>query len=94
MEESARKTAIKERFGEQNARAAAARVEPLTEAQLRYLRSLATKVSRERFDEALAMAIKGSNVPTRRPDEKTQQVVERLTNAVARKMISALSGRR
>lgn len=69
-------------------------MEPLTEAQLRYLSSLATKVSRELFDELFATAIKGSKVPARGPDEKTQQVVGRLTKAVARKMISVLSARR
>lgn len=94
MPEAARKAANKERFAERNARAATAGLEPPTEAQLRYLSSLAATVSRERFDDLFAMAVKGSKVPARGPDEKTQQVVERLTKAVARKMISALSGRR
>jgi len=92
--EAVRKAANKQRFAERNARAAAANVEPLSDAQRRYLSSLATKVSRERFDEELAAAIKGTGVPARAQGEKTQEIVARLTNSVARKMISALSGRR
>jgi hypothetical protein len=93
-EVTAKKAASNARYAEKQQRAASAKTEPLTEAQLRYLRTLVTKVSRERFDEDLQRATKGSKVDPRQPDEKTQQVIERLTKDVARKLISALSGER
>lgn len=70
----------------------AANREPLTAAQLNYLRKLVTKVSRERFDQAFSFAIRGSAVRPRHADEKTAQVIERLTKPTARKLISALVG--
>ena len=73
-------------------REAAAKSEPLTAAQLSYLRKLVAKVSRERFDQAFSLAIRGSAVGPRHADEKTAQVIERLTKPTARKLISALVG--
>jgi hypothetical protein len=73
-------------------REAAAKREPITEAQLGYLRNLVTKVSSERFDQAFTLAIRGSVVEPRRDNEKTAQVIERLTKPAARKLISDLVG--
>lgn len=79
--------------GAKRPRASTSKAEPITAPQLNYLSSLATKVSRERFDEDFARAREGSAVAARQPEEKTQQVVERCTKDVARKLITALSGR-
>lgn len=91
-EEEQRKAANKARYAEQRERSAKAKAEPLTGPQLNYLRTLVTKVSRERFDEDFARATKGSAVAPRAPEEKTQQVIERLTRDAARKLITALKG--
>lgn len=91
--EKARKEANAAQYAQKRERSAAAKTEPLTEPQLKYLSSLATKVGRERFDEDFARARAGSTVEARMPEETTQQVVERLTKDVARKVITALSGR-
>lgn len=71
---------------------AAQRRAPITPAQLGYLQKLVTSVSRQQFDEALTSAVKGSPVEARRPDEKTAQVIERMTKLTARKLIAALVG--
>lgn len=92
--DAARKAASAAANAERRARTAAAKTEPLSSAQRNYLQTLATKCSRERFDEDLARAIKGTGVPARQPDEKTAQIIERLTRDVARKLISALTGER
>jgi hypothetical protein len=92
--ERVRKAANDAVYAERRARSAAAKEEPLSDAQLSYLRSLVTKVSRERFDDDLTRAIKGSSVLPGKPDERTQQVIERLSRDVARKLISALKGER
>ena len=73
-------------------RDAAAKREPLTEAQLNYLRELVTNLSQERFDQALSSAIRGSDVELRQPGEKTAQLIQRLTKPTARLLITALVG--
>jgi hypothetical protein len=88
------KAANRVKHAEQRERTAKAKTELLTSPQLNYLRTLASKVSRERFDEDFARAIKGSTVAPRSADEKTQQVIERLTKDAARKLITALKGSR
>lgn len=93
-QQAERKADNKVRYAEQRERAAKAKVEPLTAAQLGYLRTLVTKVSRERFDELFAKAIKGSSIAPRHNEEKTQEVIERLTKDAARRLISALKGSR
>lgn len=87
-----RKAANKILYAEQRERSAKAKAEPLTAPQLSYLRTLVTKVSRDRFDEDFARAIKGSSVVPKAADETTQQVIERLTKDAARKLITALKG--
>jgi hypothetical protein len=91
-QEKERKAANKMQYAEQRARSAQAKTEPLTAPQLSYLRTLVTKVCRDRFDEDFARAIKGSSIAPRAADEKTQQVIERLTKDAARKLITALKG--
>lgn len=72
------------------ARAAAAKVEPATEAQLRYLRSLVAKVGLARFAEEFDSAIKGTTITAREPGERSTTMITRLTKAAARKLITAL----
>lgn len=71
-------------------RAAAAKSEPITEAQLRYLTTLVTKASKERFDAEFAAAIKGTTIAARTPEEKTMYAVKRLSKGAARKLITGL----
>lgn len=91
--EKARKAVNDAAWAQKRERSAAAKTEPLTDPQLRYLSSLVTKVSRERFDDDFDRAHKGSSVEARSPEEEPQQVIGRLTKDVARKLITALSGR-
>ncbi len=69
---------------------AKARKEPVTEAQARYLASLASKISRERFDELYAAAAQRSGIEQRQPEEKTAAMIARLTKATARQLITSL----
>ncbi|QRP43038.1 hypothetical protein [Amycolatopsis sp. FDAARGOS 1241] len=80
-------------YGERRERAAAAKREPITPAQLQYLTKLVTQVSRERFYDDFAAAIKGSTVEPRRPRETTKHALKRLTKATARTLITRLTGR-
>lgn len=73
---------------ERRARDAKARAEPATEAQARYLTRLATKVSRDRFDELYAAATQRSGIEQRQPGEKTATMIARLTKATARQLIT------
>jgi hypothetical protein len=91
-EEEQRKAAKRARYAEQRERSAKAKAEPLTGPQLNYLRTSVTKVSRERFDEDFTRAVEGSTIAPRAPEEKTQEVIERLTKDAARKLITALKG--
>ncbi|MDT5024653.1 MAG: hypothetical protein QOE61_1079 [Micromonosporaceae bacterium] len=90
--EKVRKTTSAADRAARRERDAAAKREPLTEAQLNYLRTLVTKVSRERFDDEFNSAIRGSTVKPRQPEEKTAQLIKRLTKSTARKLITALVG--
>ena len=92
--EKARKAVNVALYAAKKAASEGTRTELLTAAQLSYLNSLVTRVSRERLDEQLTIAIKGNRVQPRQPGEKTQQMLERLTRDAARKLISALTGRR
>lgn len=93
-EKKVRKTATPADRAARRDRDAAAKREPLTEAQLNYLRKLVTNVSRERFDQAFSSAIRGSAVQQRQPEEKTEQLIQRLTKPTARLLITALVGSR
>lgn len=64
--------------------------EPVTEAQGRYLTSLATKISRERFDELYAVATAKTATEQRQPGEKTSALITRLSKASARVLITLL----
>lgn len=71
-------------------RSTVAKKAPVTPTQLKYLNSLVSKVDRERFDAEYNKAVKGTGIAARKPDEKTQQALRRLTTAAARKLISGL----
>lgn len=79
---------------ERRDRDAKARTEPITEAQARYLTSLAMKISREAFDELYSAATKGSGSEQGQPREKTAVMIARLTKATARQLITLLTERR
>ncbi|MEU4025732.1 hypothetical protein [Streptomyces anulatus] len=66
--------------------------EPVTEAQVKYLTTLAEKVGKERFDAEFAKAIKGSDIAPRAPQQRCATAAKRLTKARARKLITALVG--
>lgn len=93
--EAARKAANDAHYGrireESAKRKAAAKVEPATEKQLKYLSCLAEKVGTERFDAEFVKAVKGTDIKPRAPRERTTTASKRLTNAAARKLISALA---
>jgi len=93
-QEQQRKTANRARYAEQRRRSAQAQVEPLTGPQRAYLENLVANVSRERFDDAVTQAIEGSSVAVPFPGEKTLDVIERLTKATARELITALKEER
>jgi hypothetical protein len=67
-----------------------AKTAPLTEAQSRYLSTLATKVSRERLDALYTQVTAGTTIDGRRDGEKTATMLARLTRPSARQLISLL----
>ncbi|MEU0256680.1 hypothetical protein ABZ299_30335 [Streptomyces sp. NPDC006184] len=73
-------------------RAEKAKTESATEAQVKYLTTLAEKVGKERFDAEFAKVIKGSDIPPRAPRQRCATAAKRLTKARARKLITALVG--
>ncbi|GAA2638551.1 hypothetical protein GCM10009863_64270 [Streptomyces axinellae] len=70
----------------------AAKTEPATAAQVKYLTTLAEKVGKERFDAEFAKVIKGRDIAPRAPRQRCATAAKRLTKARARKLISALVG--
>ncbi|MFI2189079.1 hypothetical protein [Streptomyces sioyaensis] len=91
-EAEAKRKAENERvYGPRRERAAKAKKEPATPAQLKYLTSLAEKVGKERFDTDFIKAVKGTDIKPRAPRERTTTAAKRLTKAAARKLISALA---
>lgn len=88
--EAERKKVNDEYYGARRERSKAAQAEPLSAAQLKYLTSLASKTSRERFTEEFVRAVKGSIVAPVGAKEKTAAALARLTKAAARKLITAL----
>ncbi|MGW1696381.1 hypothetical protein [Streptomyces sp. NPDC002399] len=79
-------------YADRRERAAKAKKEPATAAQLKYLNALVAKAGRERFDAAYDKSVKGTGVAPRGAEEKTQAALGRLTKAAARKLITALVG--
>lgn len=67
-----------------------AKSDPVTAAQVRYLTSLITKTSKDRFDSEFAAAIKGTSIAARGKREKTLTAVKRLTKPAATKLINGL----
>ncbi|MCW2880551.1 MAG: hypothetical protein JWQ95_4651 [Sphaerisporangium sp.] len=90
--EAARKAENERVYGPRRERAAQAKTEPATEAQLKYLATLVEKVGKERFDAEFAKAVKGTGIELRRPRERTATAAKRLTKAAARKLITGLVG--
>ncbi|MFF4653572.1 hypothetical protein [Streptomyces sp. NPDC001380] len=74
------------------ARAAAAKTEPATDPQRRYLSSLAEQAGRARFVEAYTAAAAKADLPAPKPRERTETMIRRLTKAAARALISDLAG--
>ncbi|MEV5394454.1 hypothetical protein [Nocardia farcinica] len=64
-------------------RSAAAKVEPATAKQIKYLEALAAKTNPERFDTEFAKAVKGTDISPRGEAETTGRAVRRLTRASA-----------
>ncbi|MFJ9447202.1 hypothetical protein ACIRRH_35935 [Kitasatospora sp. NPDC101235] len=77
-------------YAERRARAAAAKTDKATAAQIKYLVSLAEQVGKETFNVQYAKAVKGTTIKVRGPREKVETAAKRLTKATARKLISAL----
>lgn len=88
--EAARKAENERVYGPRRERAAQAKTEPATPAQLKYLTGLVEQVGKERFDAEFAEVVKGTGIEPRRPRERTATAVKRLTKATARKLISAM----
>ncbi|MEU9865203.1 hypothetical protein AB0D99_30490 [Streptomyces sp. NPDC047971] len=92
--EAARKSANDLHYGrvrEQSAkRKAAAKAEPATEKQVRYLVALAEKAGLPEFDAAYTRATKGTGITPRKPREKAATACKRLTKAAAAALISDL----
>lgn len=74
-------------------RSAAAKVEPATAKQIKYLEALAAKTDSERFDTEFAKAVTGTDIGPRGEAETTGRAVRRLSRASARELITALAGR-
>ncbi|MDX3656260.1 hypothetical protein PV646_02970 [Streptomyces sp. ID05-26A] len=72
------------------ARAAASKTEPISPAQLKYVESLITGASKERFAAEFAAAIKGTKIAARGERERAMTAVKRLTKSAARRLITGL----
>lgn len=70
--------------------ATASKTEPITSAQLKYVQSLITKASKERFAAEFAAAITGTKIEARGEQERAMQAVRRLSKSAARTLISGL----
>ncbi|MGW0822567.1 hypothetical protein [Streptomyces sp. NPDC002845] len=80
-------------YGPRRGRAAKAKTEPATAAQLKYLATLTEKAGREQFDAAFTEAVKGTSItPRALPRERTATTAKRRTKTAARTLISALAG--
>jgi hypothetical protein len=90
--EAARKEHYKQIYAPAQERRKQAKTEPATEAQVKYLTTLAEKVGKERFDAEFAKVIKGSDIAPRAPRQRCATAAKRLTKARARKLITALVG--
>lgn len=90
--ETTRKAEHDAYWAERRERAEAAKKSPATEAQLKYLNTLVSRVGRERFDAEYNKTVKGTDIAARDANERTQQALRRLTKAAARKLITALAG--
>ncbi|MFD5208605.1 hypothetical protein ACFWNF_16965 [Streptomyces anulatus] len=90
--EAARKEHYKQIYAPAQERRKQAKTEPATEAQVKYLTTLAEKVGKERFDTEFAKAIKGSDIAPRAPRQRCATAAKRLTKARARKLITTLAG--
>ncbi|MET7606379.1 hypothetical protein [Streptomyces avermitilis] len=90
--EAARKAENERVYGPRRERAQKAKSEPATDAQVKYLTTLAEKVGNKRFDAEFAKVIEGSDIEPRAPRQRCSTAAKRLTKAKARTLISALVG--
>ncbi|MFE1875038.1 hypothetical protein ACFW9N_29905 [Streptomyces sp. NPDC059496] len=90
--EAARKAENERIYAPRRERAEKAKTEPATEAQVKYLITLAEKVGKERLEAEFAKVIKGRDIAPRAPRQRCATAAERLTKARARKLITALVG--
>ncbi|MCX2968206.1 MULTISPECIES: hypothetical protein [Streptomyces] len=90
--EAARKEHYEQIYAPAQERRKQAKTKPATEAQVRYLTTLAERVGKERFDAEYAKAIKGSDIAPRAPRQRCATAAKRLTKTRARKLITALVG--
>lgn len=75
--EAAHKAENERIYAPRRERAEKAKPEPATEAQVKYLTTLAEKVGKERFDAEFAKVIKGSDIAPRAPRELAKEAAKR-----------------
>ncbi|MFJ8770124.1 hypothetical protein [Streptomyces clavifer] len=90
--EAALKEHYKQVYAPAQARRKQGKTESATEAQVKYLTTLAEKVGKERFDAEFARVVKGSDIEPRAPRQRCATAAKRLTKERARKLITALVG--
>ncbi|MFC9429601.1 hypothetical protein [Streptomyces sp. NPDC056987] len=88
--EAARKEHYKQIYAPAQERRKQAKTDPATEAQVKYLTTLAEKFGKERFDAEFIKVIKDSDIAPRAPRQRCATAARRLTRARARKLITAL----
>ena len=71
----------------------AAKKQPPTPAQCRYLTFLTSQLDVEHFDVELAKALKGTRIAKRKRGEEPAKVIDRLTKDTAHTLISLLKSR-
>ncbi|MGW4718400.1 hypothetical protein [Nocardia sp. NPDC004260] len=79
-------------YAQKRERAARSKIELASVKQIDYLRALIAKTDPDRLDAEFANAIAGTAIAPRAEDESTEQAIQRLTRAAARKLISSLVG--
>ncbi|MEV0750492.1 hypothetical protein AB0I75_35700 [Streptomyces sp. NPDC050273] len=90
--EAALKEHYKQVYAPAQERRKKAKTVPATEAQVKYLTTLAEKVGKELFDAEFAKVVKGSDIAPRAPRQRCATAAKRLTKERAHKLITALVG--
>ncbi|MCZ9326593.1 hypothetical protein [Nocardia farcinica] len=81
----------KAHYAQKRERAAKSKIELASLEQIDYLRALIAKTDPDRLDAEFADAIAGTAIAPRAENEGTDQAIQRLTGAAARKLISSLA---